>query len=151
MNKHLWQIFHDQATEYGMQRLQYKLRSVYQIDLSLSQLYRYGEDPGTTGTDMPPTLYIPVTLITGNDSILRHYVEPCNKIIIDLPACNIKSAKNITREIAKTLKECAEVIESSSKAIIDGKLNKSEKLDIDNEIAGAQAQLARLKEVIKHG
>jgi len=147
--KTLKQIFKEIGTSFGFERLHYKLRAQCGIDVSLSQLYRYSEEGATS--ELPPTLYIPITNITGNDAILRYYAEHCNRIIIELPSCNIKSAKHITREISKTLTECAEVVESSSKAILDGKLTENEKEEIIKEISEAQVQLARLGEVIRNG
>jgi hypothetical protein len=143
VNKSLWQIFNEIATEYGVQRLQFELKRVYQTNISISQLYRYGEDPETTGTELPSSLYIPITLITGNDAILRYFAEACNKCLIDLPSIKKIPIKNQNVELSKAIRECSDVFQTASKVLIDGNISEDEKKILEEQCLEAVAQILR--------
>lgn len=119
------------------------------FNCSLSSVYRMAEDPETSGLPITLSRARQLTYIC-KDNRLAQYIALPGSIIITLPE-EKSTTKSITRSLAKTLKEFADVVDSSSKALLDGKVTDEERKRIGKQVDESISAMLRYKEVVKNG
>lgn len=89
------------------------------VNLSKSQIYRYAENPETSGTRMPADIIPMFTRLSGNPIIIQNLCQLCGGVYIP-----IKEEKNVDfkKLLQKKINSTKVIIDSN----LDGKITKQE-------------------------
>jgi len=121
---------------------------VRNFGLSQSTVYRWGEDPNGNGLPMPSTMIVPVSEFLGTDKIINFIAEQAGGYFIRIPINN-KEFSEVSKEIAKSLKEFGDFINASAESLEDGTITENEIKKIEKESGEAVNSILSLVESFK--
>lgn len=100
------------------------------LNKSISAIYKWMEDPESSGSPIPGNLIIPACKSAGNTLIVEWLANRLGLIVYRIPESSDKG--NFDR-LAKLTKEFSEALESVGDALLDGKITQIEFNRIEKE------------------
>ena len=130
---------------FGIEWIAEMLSTVTGLKFHPRTVYRYQE---LNGLRIHLDTAMVLTRITGDPALLKHFTHHCNFAVMSLPK-DTPELREEVREIVRAMKETAEAIEVSSRALEDGVIDDREWVDIDREILEGIEELYKLRAVLK--
>lgn len=103
------------------------------LNVSLSTVYRFAEDPTSSGVAIPTDKITQLSVFTGDDRLIRHFANECGYYIVTIPEKRRRPIKHIVKSLIRTIKEFSDFTAASSKALEDGALTAPESSEIKRE------------------
>jgi hypothetical protein len=120
------------------------------IGVSLSTIYRWAEDPESSGVLIPSDKIIQISLFTGDDRLIKFFADECGRTLIKIPEPRHARIKELTRELAVTIRKFSVFISAAAEALEDRKLTNIEKDMIKKLSANAIDEILLFREATKH-
>lgn len=111
------------------------------LGVSIFTLYKWSENPGESGSDIPGKWIIPFINATGGTSVLDHITHNCGRMHLRLPQLSQREPEEIPKETIATIKELACLMKISADSLEGNITSKTEIKKIKQEFMKCIEQL----------